>query len=146
MERPSRLRSTSDTPCGSNCPVLDLQPRNTFELAFVVRDQGQARRLGMRGNPQIVVADHFALALDSWADCCIELAGLKRKLHDGQQTGHLGQLPGGMIAKPALFHSIDELTVGDHRQNDLARLQSLKSRQDSGRSSPSDVNANVRVE
>src|SRR5712691_11862005 len=84
---------TSSTYRGSTHPILNFQPPNASKLAFVVGDQDEFRRLGMGGNPQVVVADHVSLGLQSGADCPIELAGARRELHYRQQTRQLGQLP-----------------------------------------------------
>jgi hypothetical protein len=99
--------------CGSIHPILNLQPLNASKLAFVVGDQSESGRLGVRRNPQVVVADHLAFELQRSSDFSVRLAGARWELHDWQQAGQLLQLLDGSLAELALLRSVDKLAIGD---------------------------------
>jgi hypothetical protein len=102
-------------------PILNFQSLDAAELPFVVGHQNEARRPGMRGDRQIVVADHAALGRQCGPDRPVEFAGPRRERHYRKQPHQFGQLLAGLFPELTFFCAVYELAIGDDRKRRLAR-------------------------
>src|SRR6266849_5388971 len=127
-------------------PVLHLQTPHSPELPLVVGDQRQPRRLGVRGNPQVVISDHLALAFQFRSDRSISV---RRRFRQAQHGNHLPKLPQRLQrrrALPAFLRPVHQFAKRNHREDCLSLLERAKPSQHLLRLFSPDVNANARVQ
>lgn len=127
-------------------PVLQRQRRHALELADVVADQREAERAGLGGDPEIVVADHAATALQLGKDLAVVLACCLVERQYGNQLAQARQGGEHGLTLHALLGAVAELAPGHDRHADFAGREPLETGQHGRWPRLGDVDADVGVE
>src|ERR1700751_700462 len=87
-------------------PILELESRDTLELAFIVGDESEPRGFGVSSNPEIVATDHLTASLQRCTNFAVGCRRFPRQGNHRQKRYKVPKRFQTMCALLALFCAI----------------------------------------